>query len=57
MDPIEGILHGRIVPILERDRSIPPNLAKVLDKALSSNAKERFANGKEMLTGMRKALA
>jgi len=56
MDPIEGVLHGRIVPILERDRKLPQTLAQVLDRALSSTTKERYADGQEMLAAMRKVL-
>lgn len=53
MDPIEGVLHGRIVPIQERDRKIPAALSQVLDKALAGNAKERFVDGKAFLAAMR----
>lgn len=55
-DPMEVILHGRIIPIHERIRQLSRPLAQVLDRALSNKPKERFANGGEMLTAMKKAL-
>ena len=56
-DPMEVILHGRIIPIQERDKQISKPLAQVLDRALSNNTKDRFVDGKEMLATMKKALA
>lgn len=56
-DPMEAILHGRIIPVHERDRTIAKPLAQVLDRALSNNAKDRYPDAGTMLEAMRKALA
>lgn len=56
MDPVEVILHGRIIPVRERDRLVPKPLAKVLDRALSNNAKDRFTDGGDMLAAVKRAL-
>ena len=55
-DPMEVILHGRIIPLHERDRKIAKPLAQVLDRALSNNAKDRFPDAGAMLEDMRKVL-
>ena len=54
-DPMEIILHGKIIPVRERDRNIPIPLTQVLDRALSNSAKERFADAGEMLKAMKAA--
>ena len=41
-DPFNVILEGNIVPIQDRDPSIPDALAAALDKALSNDVSERF---------------
>lgn len=51
-DPMEAVLHGRIVPIGERDSSIPNKVADVIDCALDNNVKNRYQDADEM----RKAL-
>ena len=56
-DPMEVILRGRIIPVKERDGRIPGPIAQVLDRALSRNAKDRFADAATMLKAMRKALS
>jgi len=56
-DPMEVILRGRIIPVRERDPHVPATVAKVLDRALSHSAKDRFADADAMLNAMRKALA
>ncbi len=56
MDPLEVILHGRVIPVQERDRSISRPLAKVLDRALANSPKDRFPDGKEMLAAIKSVL-
>jgi pSer/pThr/pTyr-binding forkhead associated (FHA) protein len=55
-DPMEAILHGRIIPMRERDPGVPKPLAEVLDCALANNAKERYADAGAMLKAIRKVL-
>jgi hypothetical protein len=55
-DPLEAILHGRIIPVQERDRRIPSPMAQMLDRALSNNAKDRFADAVAMLEAMKDLL-
>ena len=55
-DPLEVILHGRIIPVQERNRHVPGSVAKVLDRALSNNVKDRFADAGVMLEAMKRLL-
>jgi serine/threonine protein kinase len=55
-DPMEVVLQGRIVPIRERDASIPKKLAEVIDRALSNEPSQRFQDATEMLKAMQKVL-
>ncbi|MEJ0000064.1 MAG: FHA domain-containing serine/threonine-protein kinase [Verrucomicrobiota bacterium] len=43
-DPIDIILNENVVPIRDRDASIPRPLADVLDKAVAKRHKNRFEN-------------
>jgi len=47
-DPMGVVLQERAVPIRDRDPSVPPALAAVLDKALAYDAEDRFQNASEM---------
>ena len=55
-DPIDVILNDDIVPIGQRDKTIPKNLCAVLDKALEKKARDRYQTATEMLAAMKKAL-
>lgn len=55
-DPMEVILRGDIIPVRDRDPHVPARLAKVLDRALSHSAKDRYADAGVMLKAMRRAL-
>jgi serine/threonine protein kinase len=48
-DPINVILSQDPVPIRQRDRSIAPGLAAVIDRALSDDLSERHQSAKELL--------
>ena len=50
------ILNNDIVPIGQRDKTIPKNLCAVLDKALEKKARDRYQTAAEMLAAMKKAL-
>ena len=55
-DPIDVILNDDIVPIGQRDKTLPKNLCAVLDKALEKKAKDRYQTAAEMLAAVKKAL-
>ena len=52
-NPVDVILNQSVVPIRERDRSIPKGLAAVIDRALSDDVAERYQDAAEF----REALA
>src|SRR6266853_1956761 len=56
VDPMELVLGGRIVPIRERDASIPKKLAEVIDRSLAVNPKERYQDAAQMHDALVKAL-
>jgi eukaryotic-like serine/threonine-protein kinase len=47
-DPIEVILHERAVPLGQREVSIPPAVAEVLDQALAADLPARYQSAREM---------
>ncbi len=55
-DPIEIILGGAIVPVRQRDRSIPKKLAEVIDRALLSAPRDRYRDAAEMQEALAKVL-
>ncbi len=55
-DPIDVILNDDIIPIAQRDKTLPQSLCAVLDKALEKKAKDRYQTATEMLAAMKKAL-
>jgi serine/threonine protein kinase len=46
-DPMEVILRGGVVPIRNRDSSIPKNIGEVIDRACADNVKERYQTAGE----------
>jgi hypothetical protein len=54
-DPLAAILHPEIVPLRDRDRSIPESLAKVIDRALAVEANSRFHSAAEMRAHLTRA--
>jgi serine/threonine protein kinase len=55
-DPMEVILHGKIVPVRERDPNVPPQVAKVIDRSLSNKTNKRYQNAGEMRKALEKVL-
>ncbi len=55
-DPIDVILNDDVVPIRQRDKTLPKNLCAVLDNALEKKVKDRYQTAAEMLVAMRQAL-
>jgi hypothetical protein len=55
-DPIEVILRGGFVPIRECFPSIPRKVAKVIDRALDDDMKERYPDAAEFLRALNKVL-
>ncbi|MEW6732583.1 MAG: protein kinase [Acidobacteriota bacterium] len=46
-DPLEVILHGKVIPIRERNVEIPDRVARVIDRALSEEISERYQTAGE----------
>ncbi len=53
---VEALLNSRIVPILERDRSVPRKLAATIMRALGEEIDERFGSAEEFRSELRRAL-
>jgi pSer/pThr/pTyr-binding forkhead associated (FHA) protein len=56
-DPIDVILNEQIIPIHQRDRSLPKPFAQVIDRAISDKTKDRYQTAGEMLKDLKKALS
>jgi eukaryotic-like serine/threonine-protein kinase len=54
-DPYLIILEDPIVPLRQRDRSIPLSIARVIEKALAREPEDRFETAAEMARALRKA--
>jgi serine/threonine protein kinase len=55
-DSIDVILNDDIVPIGQRDKTLPKNFCVVLDKGLEKKARDRYQMAAEMLAAVKKAL-
>jgi len=55
-DPIEVILHGKIVPIRKCEPHLPSRVAEVIDRSLANNMNERYQYAGEMYEALAKAL-
>ncbi|MGB8344467.1 MAG: FHA domain-containing serine/threonine-protein kinase [Ktedonobacteraceae bacterium] len=55
-DPIDIILKDDIIPIRRRDASIPPTVAQVIDRALTSDLRCRYQDAGEMYAALAAAL-
>ncbi len=55
-DPLAVILRGGIVPIRERDPSLPEDLAGVIDRALSDEEERRYPTAREFEAALRSVL-
>ena len=56
VDPIEIVLSGKVVPILERAEDVPPKVAAVIDRALAREPNDRYQDASEMREALGKAL-
>ncbi len=54
--PAEAVMRGQIVPVRRREPSIPSRVAEVIDRALASNAKERYQTAAEFRDELRRVL-
>jgi serine/threonine-protein kinase len=52
----EAVMRGDIVPIRQRDPSIPNGVANVIDQALAANARERYQSAAEFRDALKKVL-
>ncbi len=55
-DPVEIILRGGVIPIRDHDSHVPRKVAKVIDKALSDDIKERYRDASEFHRALNKVL-
>jgi hypothetical protein len=55
-DPLEAILYGEIIPVRQRDLSIPKRIAEVIDRSLADNISERYQSASEVRQVLEKAL-
>ena len=55
-DPLAVILRGAVVPIRQRDPSVPEELAVVLDRALTDEPEGRYPTAREFDSALRSAL-
>ncbi len=55
-DPIAAILRGGIVPLRQRDASLPEDLAAVIDRALDDEPARRFATAREFGSALKGVL-
>jgi hypothetical protein len=55
-DPIDIILNEDVVPIRNRDTTIPTPLAAVIDKAIAKRSKNRFQNAAELSAVLMKVI-
>lgn len=56
-DPILIILEDSPIPIREQNPSIPKELAKVVDKAIGKNKRERFQSAREFKEAIQNAIS
>ncbi len=54
--PLEAILKGHVVPIRDRNRSLPTQLAGVIDKSLSDRPQDRYEDAGAFLKALKKVL-
>jgi hypothetical protein len=55
-DPLAVVLRGGVVPVRDRDPSVPPDLAAVLDRALDDEPSRRFPTAQEFGAALRGVL-
>ncbi len=53
--PMKVILEGKVIPIGERKKKIPKDIAAVIDKAISPDPKQRYATAADMKKALQKA--
>ncbi|MCL4205822.1 MAG: hypothetical protein KJ000_25340 [Pirellulaceae bacterium] len=55
VDPLLVILSVDAIPIQKRERTVPPSVAAVIDKALQTRIADRYATVSEMKWALRAA--
>ncbi len=55
-DPLAVVLRGGVVPLCDRDPSVPRDLAAVIDRALDDEPARRFPGAQEFVTAIRGVL-
>jgi serine/threonine-protein kinase len=56
LDPLQVILAGSLVPLRERDPSLPASLAAVVDRAVADDLAVRYPSAAEFRDALRDAL-
>ena len=56
-DPMEVVLRDKHLPVRQRDPSLSPPLAQVIDKSLAIDAVDRYQNAGEMYRALNEALS
>jgi serine/threonine protein kinase len=55
-DPMDVLLNDEVIPTRKRDRSIPKEVAQVIDRAIRNNPKDRYSTSGAMLEDLKQAL-
>ena len=55
-DPLNAILQGVVIPIRQRDASLPKPLAEVIDRSLHNSPTDRYQDAGAMLQALKSAL-
>jgi serine/threonine protein kinase len=55
-DPVEVILNDEAVPLVRRGAAVPAAVAKVLDRALVTDPRKRYATAGELRAALQKAI-
>ena len=55
-DPMNVVLHGKIIPIRERQSSIPKKMARVIDRALDDQIENRYQTAGDFKQALENAL-
>lgn len=53
-DPLDVILNGDIIPIRQRDASIPAEIAEIIDHAVKNDPADRYQHAGEMLSALKR---
>ena len=55
-DPMEAVLRGAVIPVRDRDPAISASLAELIDRALTTDPKQRYQDAGEMLGALQRLI-